>query len=670
MKFTLGKNPFLLNNHFIFILLINIFLFVFYLVFRVLMASKLMIFKNLNFFSGKLFYHIEGYPQYTLFRVFVPVFFLAVFFLLFYLLFHKKGLAELHADLKSLCEKRCLKFYLVFILLLFVIFCLIPDFSLLIRNINTSYGLFDTDSYISLITMMRGGDYNANYVPEGGLQFGKYYPLTIPTLILSFFLGATNIISSYNIIVTLLVFFIVINTIFTLSCLSLLKNDSFLTELISLIFGMILLIISFRFVMIRDYFGFYPLLWTYCNGFYGVLGGIFLFSSALFLLSYLIREKIDDHRDKTILWVVFLMGSFIIQGYFNLSLIFLPAASCVLAIVLSGKVTVAETIKNLILLSFFLVANFLGYIALDVFPSFNTGSTAKLVIMFVFFQILFVILSLINSKTNDFVLKKFFKHRSFCVLIFFFFPFVGYFLSYRGLYDTQKIHQIVSVGYPLVIDTFDVNNTRLTFYFILLAFTFFGYLLFKLLINIFSNIFSKKLFSFLLLILMVIIFGIRNYDPRKPYLLNYPEAYDNQRKIMDLNNQYVFDNTGIRLFYNPYMVDLTSYFVNQKIHRLLMWVVSETPSRGIYEHGLLGRLLIKEGLRPEAQTVMDINSFANNLFEFEVQTRDLAKIYGERYLIIDNNFPAAILEKMASFPIFKEIYHNALYRVFWLKMPN
>lgn len=634
------------------------------------MAMKLVLINRLNFFSGKLFYHIDGYPQYSLFRVFIPVFLLAFFILIFIFLFKefdfKKMINSSILFIKPY-KKQFLK-YILCLIILFTLFSLVPDFSLLIRNPDTSYGMFDINSYISLVTIMKSGDYNANYWSEGGLQFGKYYPLTIPALILTAIIGIKNIVATYNLITTLLVFFILVNTIFTFCNFFILNKDKLAKEVFLIVFITIFIFLFFRLIMIRDYFGFYPLLWTYCSGFYGMVGGIFLFSSAVFLISYLLIGKINTEKGKIILLVTFLLGSMITQGYFNLSLMFLPASSLILAILLSKKLPVSETIKNAILYSVFLAANIFGYIALNIFPDFNMNPTKKLLLLSIGPLISFFVLILVNRKYNNSIYNFFLKFRYVFFLFLFTLPFLGYLVTYRGVYNTQKLFQIVSWGYPIIIDTFDVNNLRLTFYAGLLMSLIFAFCLYNVLNHFIKN-FDRKTFKLLILILIVTVIFVKNYDPRQPFVLNYPANYTEQRKIMDLNNLYVFDKNGIKLNYNREMTDLVKYFDDNHVHDMEFWLVLKTPSLGIYEHGLLVRVLFWKGHNLEGVTVLNPDLFANKIDDFEMSTRPLILSHKNRYLIIDNYFPSHTIQMMDNSSIFQKVYQNKLYKVYKLKNP-
>lgn len=665
----MGKK--LVGSHFIFIFFFNLLLFIFYLVFKVYMALKLILINHLNFFSSKLFYHIDGYPQYTLFRVFIPVFFLILFVLMYHFLFREIDLKKLVKGLLFIVkqgEKQFLK-YIFCLIILFSLFSIIPDFSLLIKNPNTSYGMFDINSYISLVTMMTSGDYNANYWSEGGLQFAKYYPITIPALILTVLLGIKNIVITYNVVTTLLVFFILVNTIFTFCTFFIFNRDKLYKELFLMAFITLFVFLFFRLIMIRDYFGFYPLLWTYCSGFYGIIGGIFLFSSSLFITSYLLIGKITTEKRKIILLVAFLLGNMITQGYFNLSLLFLPASSLILAALLSQKLPISETIKNAILYSVFLAANILGYTALNIFPDFNMDPTRKLLLLSIVPLISFFVLILVNRKYNNSIYNFFLKFRYVFFLFLFTLPFLGYLVTYRGVYNTQKLFQIVSWGYPITIDTFDVNNLRLTFYAGLLISLIFAFCLYNVL-NYFIKNFDRKTFKLLMLILIVTVIFVKTYDPRQPFVLNYPANYTEQKIVKDLNNKYIFDESGIKLAHSKEMVDLVKYFNDNDVHDMKFWLVSKTPSQGIYDPGLLGRILFRDGHNLEGTVIMNPDLFAENIDDFEKSTRSQVPLYKNRYLIVDNNFPSDTLRTMDNSSTFQKVHQNTLYKVYKLKNPE
>lgn len=231
----------LTDYHFKLTILLNCFLFLFYLLFRFYMAIQLLLIEKQGLFGE--FHFREGPQRYTLFCVFIPVFLLIGFVLLCYKLFRRVSTERVRLFFHQifLFDRTALSKYLVFLLLSFGILSLVPRFTLLIRNLDTQYGFMDIDAYISMIKNTYLGDYNPSWL--GGITFGKYYPITMPTLILTSLFGMGNVVAAYNVIVTIVVYSIILNVVFTFRNLFFDKNDRIHEELTTILFIAALIII-------------------------------------------------------------------------------------------------------------------------------------------------------------------------------------------------------------------------------------------------------------------------------------------------------------------------------------------------------------------------------------------------------------------------------------------
>lgn len=117
-------------------------------------------------------------------------------------------------------------------------------------------------------------DYNTSWL--GGITFGKYYPITMPTLILTSLFGMGNVVAAYNVIVTIVVYSIILNVVFTFRNLFFDKNDRIHEELTTILFIATLIIIFLPFCIFRDYFNNDAILQAYLQGYYGSFGAAYL----------------------------------------------------------------------------------------------------------------------------------------------------------------------------------------------------------------------------------------------------------------------------------------------------------------------------------------------------------------------------------------------------------
>ena len=129
----------LTDYHFKPVIIFNFGLFLFYTLFRILMALQLMVIEGMNFFQDTFHYHEVGYPHYTLFRVFAPVYFLIIFLVLYFSFFGKKHLIHFFRQVLVFERKNLLR-YLAFVFLILIIL----KSPLLNRNrCNLMISLFD-----------------------------------------------------------------------------------------------------------------------------------------------------------------------------------------------------------------------------------------------------------------------------------------------------------------------------------------------------------------------------------------------------------------------------------------------------------------------------------------------------------------------------------------------
>ena len=657
------------------------------------MMLQLVLAEQQNFFTWKSYYPGAEGTHYTFFRVFTPIFLFLGLSILYFQLFGKSVIKTIIDRFKMILfsKKGCFKKYLLFLLLSLAILSLTPSFLLLVRNLNTQYGFFDADSYISLVALMRRGDFNASYVTEGGLQFGKYYMVTMPTLILTYFLGLRNIVAAYNLVITLLVFLMIINTILAFFNFFIIKKAQRLEEIIALLFVWAFVLLSTRALIFGDYFNFGPLLQVYCSGFYGAVGGMFLFSSAVFLISFLIRkEVIDESQIHLIFITIFVFGTMISLAYFNLLLLYVPITSLLLLPLLTKRSTLKKTAKLFLLFESYLLISYLNFTSLNIFSDFNMEANKKFLVLQMALPVSFWLLFWLNKKKADFSLKLLLKLRPIFVPLLFFLPFVLYFKTAKNIYNAQELYKIESLGFPLKLLVLDVNNTRMIFITLLLGTLALGSI-FLTLLRLIGVVKRKKIYYPLgVLFFITSVFFIHNYNQPKSLPLQYPSFYDEQLRITDFKNPYVFDENGVRVTYNQYLVDVIKYFEKNHLDDMLYFLVSKTPSRGIYEHGLLQRILASRGHRLEGITIKDFkeneqslipdwakiklsqmviedyDDFIENIFEIEKETRPWETAFENRYLIIDNNFPPDTLTLINESPFFHKEYENKLYKIYKL----
>lgn len=642
------------------------------------MALKLMVVEEMNFFTGAFVYQEKGYPAYTLFRVFIPVFLLFSFFYLYRWLFGKEGQNQIKQFLRQVLQFNKLSFlkYVAFLFTFFVSLSFIPSFLLLLRNLNTVYSFIDFDSYTSIVAIMYRGNYNSPVVPDSGLQFGKYYSVTIPTLFLTWLMGIGHLPAAYNIVITALVFLMIVNILFTFRNLVFTKDEGLLEEIGVLFFIGALVILALQLVVFQDYFNYHAFLHVYTYGFLGALGGIYLFSCLVFIISYLLKEKLDLERIKLISFLMAISSSMLVQSYFNLSLFLIPTSGMILALLLSKKISGFTISKSVVLFLAYLMLNYGSFLALDIFPRYKMKPVEKLNIITLGLTLCFFVFHFLNQNWDNIVLKIFEKLRAWFLLAFFFLPFLWYF------YHSKDISSIKLFGLPIKL-----GEPRIYFFSLLLYSLVAGFIIFKFLR---LTILRKRSFLYLLtpLIFLTSLFIGRRCEANQSLPFQYPAFYSEDMRISDRQNLYAFDKNGIRVVYNPYLVDVIQYFVRNHVADMYYWLVSKAPSLGVYEHGLLQRILVSQGHQLEGITVKhfagdkralipdwaklqvgeiiieDYNDFSEHILDIAKATEWREIFHKRRFVIIDNNFPEAQLELLNKSPLFHKLYENKLYKVY------
>lgn len=662
MKRSFDNKIFSLTDyHFKFIVIFNLLIFGFYTLFRFWMAVKLVVIKHQNFFVGIFRVNEEGFPYYTLYRVLFPIFLMAGFLWLFNK-FHKRG--EIRKVIRTfwfslLPSWNGIKKYFLFLLASFLILSFIPGFTLLVRNINNVYGMIDTNSYMSIIALMKRGDFNALYVPEGGLQFGKYYINTIPALIVTWIFGIKSLAASYNFSLFLLVFLTIINFVFIFRNLVYTKDENLKDELMKIIFILSFIIILISFVVLRDNFNFNAILQVYCTGFIGATGAIFLLSSIFFLFSYFLREREIKKVNLLFIFLIqFIFCCLLAQDYFNLILFSLPMSGILLALLLSKKSSLMSSFKYLILFIAFLFVNYISYKALDIFPRYSMDPMNKLRIISSGLVAVFLISWFINFRTKDFLYNLFIRFSNWVILFCFSVPFFWYVWRILNLIDMEKVEFL---GIPLRL-----GDARTFIFGILLLAIIIAFLIFNL-IKIFLKENFRKIYPIFLAFFCLSLILVRIFIPKNYFPLVYPSYYEDDQKILDTKNLYAFDENGIRLTYNKYLVDVSKYFLKNNILDLYFWLVTKTPSQGIHEIGYLERILATDTHQMQGMTITDLEQFAKDIEVFELITRDREKRFQNRYLIIDNNLDKKTLGYINSSPLYQKKYENALYHIYYLQ---
>jgi hypothetical protein len=125
------------------------------------------------------------------------------------------------------------------------------------------------------------------------------------------------------------------------------------------------------------------------------------------------------------------------------------------------------------------------------------------------------------------------------------------------------------------------------------------------------------------------------------------------------------------------------------------WIVSKTPSNGVYEHGFTQRVLLNSRYEVEGITVKHYESsevseipdwakinignkiiegydqFLENITEIEFKTRDtLRRRFKNRYLVLDSNVPEKLLVLIDGNQNFKKVYQNKLYKVYLMQVAD
>lgn len=672
----------LTDYHFKFIFLFNAFFFLFYTFYRIYMAAYLMVREGQNFFLGEfnIYEPARLNQRYTLFRVFIPLYLLLFFLAAYYLFFKKEAISKIMVKLKTylIFEKRCFLRYGLFLLVCFFALSFIFGFTHMIKNSNTQYGFLDADSYVSLVALMYRQDFNAEYVPEGGLQFGKYYIITIPTLILTYILGIGRLVTAYNITITLLVFLTIVNTLFIFRNLFYFEKEKISDELAVLGFMEGILVTALSLVTFPSYFNYNAFLRAYCNGLYGAIGGFFLLSSSFLIIGYLVRkDKIDLTQMHLIFLMTALMGSLVVQSYFHITLFFLPIAGMFLVWILSHKAPLGESLAFFFLFTVFLGLLYGSFEALDIMPRYSIQPIKKLQIISGGLLSAFLLLFVLNRIAKDFLYKLFLKLRSVfflsCILV----PFLWYW-PHASKLDKGKLFEI----------NLWVGDLRTFLFGLFLQCLVVGYLSFFLLKTFFYKRLKRIFYLLVIGISIVSLVVAGKQKPTKFLPAQYPAGFPEERIIEDATNLYAFDKNGIRVSYNQYLVDVVQYFARNNITDMYYWLVSKTPSLGVYEHGLLQRLLVSQGHQLEGITVKhftgdkralipdwakfqvgeiiieDYNDFSEHIIDIAKATEWREILHKRRFVIIDNNFPEAQLELLNKSPLFHKLYENKLYKVY------
>ncbi len=645
------------------------------------MAIQLLLVENQGLFDR--FHYSEGPQRYTLFRVFIPVFLLTGFALLCYKLFRRVSaeVVRLFFQQIFLFDRTALSKYLLFLLLSFGILSLVPGFTLLIRNLDTQYGFMDIDAYISMIKNMYHGDYNPSWL--GGITFGKYYLVTMSTLSLTFLSGMGNVVAAYNIVITILFYFIILNVVFTFRNLFFDKRNGTYEELTAIFFISALVVIFLRFCIFRDYFNNDAILQAYLQGYYGSFGAAYLYTCIIFIFSHLLREGIVDFKQTILITLIItLFSSMLVQSYFNLTLFLLPTSGMILAVLLSRRTSWINTGKLAVLFLAYLILNYTSYLALDIFPRYSMAPITKFNIMSLGLVLSFLTLFLLNRRLNNIPLKVFLKYRSLFVLTLFFLPFLWY------CYHSGDRNRIELLGYPIKLGT-----SRIYFLVLLLYTLVFGCLVFGFLRLTLLRKRKYFLYGLIGIAFLISLFISRAYDAKWFLPFEYPPFYFEERRIMDRSNLYAFDENGIKVTYNKYLVDVIKYFVRNGITDMYYWIVSKTPSQGVYEHGLLQRILSSRDYEIEGitvkhfdsdkedtipgwakthlagVTVKDYDDFVKYIFDIGREARVKDTRFKNRYVILDNNFPGDTLRQLDISPLFRKMYENKLYKVYRIESP-
>lgn len=671
MKYSLS------HCHFKFVFLLNALLFVSYTFLRVVAAIKLLFFDPE--FTGVFSFHEPGCPQYTWGRVAAPTLLALLFFYWLRLFLKKDGfLADVSQFFRDLftIQRPSLTVYTIFVGGMLAVLSLIPHFTNPLRHLDAQYAFADVDSYTSMIANLYRGDYNPAY--EGGLPFGKYYVSNMPVLILLFLFGLDFIVPAQNIVSTALVFLSILNIAFTLRVLIGRKQLSVVEEsgLIMLALGPIILLL--RLPVLRDYFNYDGFLQTYANGFFGALGSSYLITCILFVFSYLTRFAANSWRG---IWIAFtniaLFMVYSLHTYFNVALFLLPPVGVFLALLASKKTSYQKTLRAGILLGAFLLTQYGGFLALDVMPRRSMNPVAKLHLIMGGIMAVFLIAVVINRLFDNGLLKLFELFYAPVVLAVFAFPFFWW-LGRAGDLATIEL-----LGYPIKL------GFQRFYFFYLIFYALLGSYFISLPLNFLRG--KARWVGTLLLASSLLVLAIlvdRTYTVHSQLPFEYPNFYPEDRVVMDRHNPYIFDDNGVKVTYNEYLVGVIKYFIREDVKDMYYWLVSRTPSQGIYEHGLMQRTLFSGGHAMEGLTIKDYASgekealpewvqirlngltiktydeFAENIFAIEEETRPLEGRFKNRYLILDNSFPAPRLAEMERSGLFRRVYENRLYKIY------
>lgn len=650
----------LAGYHFKAVVLSNGVFFLFYTLLRVWMAIKLALFDPK--FSGTLNVQESGLPPYTLGRVAIPTLLLAGLLGWSWYLCREtlpKIASRFGRDLLQI-ERESLVKYGLAAAGIFGILTLVPHFTLLLSHLDTQYAFIDIESYTSMIANTYRGDYNPSY--EGGVVFGKYYLINMPTLILTFLLGLEHLVAAQNIVITSLVFLSILNIIFTFRNLVFQKGFRLVEEMALLLFALSVAIFILRLTIFRDYFNYDGFLQVYSSGYLGALGSSYMVTCILFVVSYLLRESSPDfERTLLIFLVVSIFMSFSVHDYFHMSLFLLPSVGAVLSLLLSRKVSRGRTVLYGSLLLAFLLMVYGSFLALDIMPRYLMDPTTKLRIIVTVVVALWGVVGVVNRVVNDLVWKVFNRFRSLAVLLAFSFPFFWW-LTVAG-----KSPQAELMGIPLQLSfPHKMGATRFSFLYLLLYALVFSYLATLPIRLLLRNKFFRPLFCVLVSGLLVGSVAVgRSYAKHTSLPFRYPDFYPEERRVLDRTNPYVFDEDGFRVTYNKYLIRVIKYFVRNRIHGMKYWLVSQTTSQGEYEFLLLARTLLTPEHELEGTTEKDVSEFARNVFILEQETRSLEESrFENRYLILDRNFPEEVLAEMDRSPLFDKKYENELYQVY------
>ncbi len=668
-----SQNKDMAENHFKCVILLNLVIFAFYTLFRIYAMGSLIVMDADWLYGARFNFHQPNSQDLVIYRLFLPILILAGFLFFFYLLFRKPAVKSTVSLLKELFsfDRRSLARYLLLLFLSFVLLSLCTNFSVLLKNITAEYAFTDIDSYVSMVINASYGDYNPSW--EGGLILYKYYPVTMPTLFIMLLSGAEHVVSAYNITMTLLVFVIILNMAFIFRNAFYEKNERVIDEVRVLLFIAVAILIFLKFTLMQLFFGYNVLLVTYLAGFYGGISGIFLYTSIMFVVSHLLREGMLS-REKTLQLILLfgIFGAMLVQGYFHMCLFLLPSGAVTFTLMLARKDSRRMTLCYAFLLFYFIIVLIYGSsLSLDIVPRPTIDPFHKLKVLSTGLVVLFIISTLINRWTDNMLLRIFFRFRFFFILTLFLFPFLLVFAP-------AHIHRVELSGFALRIGSMRVYILYILLYAITTASLLYAFLRWVRLTA--NNYIMYTLIGSLLLVPLFVEYP----DAKQP--LKYPLSRSAERVYIDKSNLYAFDSNGIKVTYNEYLVGVIKYFIQNDIHDLYYWIVSKTPSQGMYEHGLIQRMLMLRGHEIEGitvkehaagsrapdwarislddTTVEDYDSFVRNIFEIEEKTRRRENRFKRRYMILDDNFPTTVLEQLDRSELFKRVFENKLYKVY------